>query len=122
MGFVIDKVALGQVSSMYFGFPCQSSSHQMLHTHLSSGAGKIGQAVTGVQSGPGLTTPKKIKSKTSSWTKIIFSTCYMRFEVLMAMNNNTTIFWDVTPWSVVEDYPYFGGTLHLRIQGLNFKL
>jgi hypothetical protein len=25
--FVMDKVALGQVSSEYFGFPCQSSFH-----------------------------------------------------------------------------------------------
>jgi hypothetical protein len=25
--FVVDKVALGQVFSEYFGFPCQSSFH-----------------------------------------------------------------------------------------------
>jgi hypothetical protein len=45
MGFVVDKVALGQVFSKYFDFPCQSSSHQLLHSHphLSSGAGTIGQ-------------------------------------------------------------------------------
>jgi hypothetical protein len=30
VGFVVEKVALGQVSSMYFGFPCQSSFHQFL--------------------------------------------------------------------------------------------
>jgi hypothetical protein len=37
-------VALGQVFSEYFGFPCQSSFHQLLHNHhLSSGAGAIGQ-------------------------------------------------------------------------------
>jgi hypothetical protein len=30
---VVDKVALGQVFSEYFGFPCQSSFHQLLHTH-----------------------------------------------------------------------------------------
>jgi hypothetical protein len=28
VGFVVDKVALGQVFSEYFGFPCQSSFHQ----------------------------------------------------------------------------------------------
>jgi hypothetical protein len=28
--FVVDKVALGQVFSKYFGFPCQSSFHQLL--------------------------------------------------------------------------------------------
>jgi hypothetical protein len=41
----MDNVALGQVFSEYFGFPCQSSFHQLLHNHhhLSSGAGTIGQ-------------------------------------------------------------------------------
>jgi hypothetical protein len=44
VGFVVDKLALGQVFSEYFGFPCQSSFHQLLHNHphLSSGAGTIG--------------------------------------------------------------------------------
>jgi hypothetical protein len=31
--FVVDKAALGQVFSEYFGFPCQSSFHQFLHHH-----------------------------------------------------------------------------------------
>jgi hypothetical protein len=37
--FVVDKVALGQVFSEYFGFPCQSSFHQLVHNqnHLPSG-------------------------------------------------------------------------------------
>jgi hypothetical protein len=45
VGFVVDKVALGQVFSEYFGFPRQSSFHQLLHNHhhLSSGAGTVGQ-------------------------------------------------------------------------------
>jgi hypothetical protein len=33
VGFVMDKVALVQVFSEYFGFPCQSSFHQILHPH-----------------------------------------------------------------------------------------
>jgi hypothetical protein len=33
VGFVVDKVALEQVFSEYFGFPCQSSFHQFLHNH-----------------------------------------------------------------------------------------
>jgi hypothetical protein len=33
VGFAVDKVALGQVFSKYFGFPCQSSFHQILHHH-----------------------------------------------------------------------------------------
>jgi hypothetical protein len=33
MGFVVDKAALGQVFSEYFGFPCQSPLHQFLYHH-----------------------------------------------------------------------------------------
>jgi hypothetical protein len=33
VGFVVDKVALVQVFSENFGFPCQSSFHQILHHH-----------------------------------------------------------------------------------------
>jgi hypothetical protein len=33
VGFVVDKLALGQVFSKYFGFPCQLSFHQILHPH-----------------------------------------------------------------------------------------
>jgi hypothetical protein len=43
--FVVDKVALGQVFSENFGFPCQFSFHQLLHNHphLSSAVCTIGQ-------------------------------------------------------------------------------
>jgi hypothetical protein len=43
VGFVVDKVALGQVFSEYFSFLCQLSFHQLLQTNLSSGAGTVGQ-------------------------------------------------------------------------------
>jgi hypothetical protein len=34
VGFVVDKVASGQVFSEYFGLPCQNRSfHQLLHAH-----------------------------------------------------------------------------------------
>jgi hypothetical protein len=32
VGFVVDRVALGQVFSDYFGFPCQSSFDQFFST------------------------------------------------------------------------------------------
>jgi hypothetical protein len=32
VGFVVDKAALGQIFSEYFGFPCQSF-HRFLHYH-----------------------------------------------------------------------------------------
>jgi hypothetical protein len=37
VGFVVDKVTLGQVFFEYFGFPCQSSFHQFLHHHNHQG-------------------------------------------------------------------------------------
>jgi hypothetical protein len=36
VGFVVDKAALGQVFSEYFGFLCQSF-HQFLHHHIIRG-------------------------------------------------------------------------------------
>jgi hypothetical protein len=59
VGFVGEKVALGKVSSKYFGFPCQFSFHRLLraHHHLSSGAGTIGQTVAVLSGGLSLTAP-----------------------------------------------------------------
>jgi hypothetical protein len=62
--FVADKVALGQVFSEYFGFPCQFSFHRLLHTHhLPSGAGAIVKMVADVPSGLSLTPPQETKNK-----------------------------------------------------------
>jgi hypothetical protein len=62
VGFVVDEVSLAQVFSEYFGFPCQFSFHQLLHTHhLSSGAGTIGQLVADIPSGLSLTPQQGIK-------------------------------------------------------------
>jgi hypothetical protein len=65
MGFVVDKVALGQVFSEYFGFPSQFSFHRLLHTHryLTSGAGTVGQLVADVLSGLSLTPLKETNKK-----------------------------------------------------------
>jgi hypothetical protein len=66
-GFVVDKVALGQVFFEYFSFPCQFSYHRLLHTHyLSSGAGTIGQLVADVPSGLSLTQLQDAKNATLS--------------------------------------------------------
>jgi hypothetical protein len=64
-GFVIDKVALGQFFSEYFGFPCQFSFHRLFYNHLrlSSGAGTAGQIVADVPSGLSLTPPQETKKK-----------------------------------------------------------
>jgi hypothetical protein len=63
VGFVVDKVALGQVFSEYFGFPCQFSFHRLLHIHLSSGAGTIGQLLADISSGLSLSPPQETKKK-----------------------------------------------------------
>jgi hypothetical protein len=55
-------VALGQVFSEYFDFPCQFSFHRLLHTHLLlSGAGTKGQLVADVPSGFSLTPSQETK-------------------------------------------------------------
>jgi hypothetical protein len=52
VGFVVDKVALGQVSFVYFGFSCQSF-HLLLHIHhhTSSRAGTAAQIAADVTRG-----------------------------------------------------------------------
>jgi hypothetical protein len=37
VGFVVDKVALGQVFFKYFGFPCHPFFHRFLHYHYHPG-------------------------------------------------------------------------------------
>jgi hypothetical protein len=63
VGFVVDKEALGQVFSKYFGFPYQFSFHRLLHTHHTpSGAGRIGQLVADVPNNRlSLTPPQETK-------------------------------------------------------------
>jgi hypothetical protein len=61
-GFVVGKVALGQVFSEDFGFSCQSFSfHRLLHNHhhISSWGGTIDQIVADVPSGLSLTSPQE---------------------------------------------------------------
>jgi hypothetical protein len=68
VGFVVDKVSLGQVFSEYFDFPCQSLFQQLLHNHphLSSGAGKIDQVQVAI---------KKNKNHKRRFPKILFLQC-----------------------------------------------
>jgi hypothetical protein len=73
VGFVVDKVALGQVFSEYFGFPCQFSFRRLLHIHhhLSSGARTIGQLVADVPSGLSLTPLQETKlTKLQTWSNL----------------------------------------------------
>jgi hypothetical protein len=65
VAFVVDKVPMGQVFSEYFGFPCQSSFHQILHHLNHPGQVTIGQSVAAVPSGSSWTPPptKRIKKR-----------------------------------------------------------
>jgi hypothetical protein len=61
---MVGKVALEQVFSEYFGFPCQFSSYLLLQTHhISFGAGTIGQLVAEEPSGLSLTPPQETKKE-----------------------------------------------------------
>jgi hypothetical protein len=63
VGFVVGIVALGQIFSENFGFPCQFAFHRLLHNHhhLSSWAGTIGQTVAAVPNGLKSHPKRKIK-------------------------------------------------------------
>jgi hypothetical protein len=64
VGFVVNKVALGQVFSEDFGFPCQSSFHQIIHHH-----NHLGHSVADVPGGRSLdSTPHYAKNFTVSRT------------------------------------------------------
>jgi hypothetical protein len=67
MGFVVDKVALGQVFSKYFSLPCRSSFHRWPHINqLLSGAGTIDQLETNI-----LTPPQETKNGVGSILEIL---------------------------------------------------
>jgi hypothetical protein len=65
VGFVADKMELGQVFSKCFGFPCQLSFHQLPHNdhNLSSRAGTTSQLVANILNGLSLTPPQEIIMK-----------------------------------------------------------
>jgi hypothetical protein len=68
VGFVVDKVALGQVFSECFGFPHQFSFHRLLHIqHLSTGASQL---VADVPNELSLTPPQETKKKNSYDTRL----------------------------------------------------
>jgi hypothetical protein len=61
VGFEVDKVALGQVFSEYFGFPCQSSFHQLLHNNPHHHLGLCNRPE--VAAVPGDVSPTPLKKK-----------------------------------------------------------
>jgi hypothetical protein len=70
VGFVVDKVALGQVFSEYLGFLCQSSFHQFLHHHNHPGLAQFAcwwQQCRVDPIGPDWTPPPTIPIKKKVW-------------------------------------------------------
>jgi hypothetical protein len=55
--FVMDKLALGQVFSENFGFPCQSTFQLLLHNHLHYQS-RLAQLARSGRSANSLTKPK----------------------------------------------------------------
>jgi hypothetical protein len=95
MGFVVDKVALRQVFSEHFGFPCQSSIHQIFHHHNHPGQATIGQSMASAPSGPIWTPPptKQIKKwalQPNQNTRILTTSqkiqAYDDFKIISAKN------------------------------------
>jgi hypothetical protein len=84
VGFVADEVALGQVFSEYFGFPCQFSFHRLfyIHHHLLSGTGKIGQLVVDVPSGLRLSRPQEEEEEEEDLTIVAGKAEYLEGPAL----------------------------------------
>jgi hypothetical protein len=87
--FVVEKVALQQVFSEYFCFPCQFAFHRLLHNHhhLSSGVGTVGQTVTAVPIVLDLT-PREKKSLQKSLRFAYWILCFMtQLRAIISLNN-----------------------------------
>jgi hypothetical protein len=74
---MVDKVALRQVFSEYFGFPSQFAFTLLLHTHLQPRADTIGPLVAGVPNGLSLTLPHELKTKSRAMRKTTLVSQYM---------------------------------------------
>jgi hypothetical protein len=72
VGFVVDKMSMGQVFSEYFGFPRQFLFHRLLHIHHHISY-IIDQLVADVPNGLSLTPRQETKEKLTSRGNINFS-------------------------------------------------
>jgi hypothetical protein len=87
VGFVVDKVAPGQVFSEYFGFPCQFSFHQLFHSHHHHPG--LEQLVVDVPSELSLTPPQETKKKTKNYIIKIHSSIISQISVITWMSIST---------------------------------
>jgi hypothetical protein len=74
VGFLVDKAALGQVFSEYFGFPCQSFHH---HNH--PGLALVAAVPSGPNWTPNPTTPIKKNYFRYDWPKMTKLRCSSRY-------------------------------------------
>jgi hypothetical protein len=92
----------GQVSFKNLRFPCQFSFHQMVHTHLSSGPGTVGQLVADVPPPPPQKTRTEMKTKRWHKHRICISmspSCdVVDIETTICLSPNTCTFFQRLPW------------------------
>jgi hypothetical protein len=86
VGFVVDKVAMGQVFSELLGFRCKSIFHQFFHNHhhLSSRAGS-GRST---KSFTPLIIIKKINAARTHKGVLLSLYIFILYEVYFYINNN----------------------------------
>jgi hypothetical protein len=85
MGFIVDKVALGHVSSEYFNF------HLMPHIHLPSGSGTIGQLVADTPSDLSLS-PRPTKTNKGWNVNHGYYNNHYKRDILLAKDENRILF------------------------------
>jgi hypothetical protein len=98
ISFVVETVSLGRVFSEYFGFPCQSSFHQILHYYNHPGQATIGQSVAAVPSGPSWT-PRPTKRIKTTGKYSEFRQHNKKVKFLLAYGNNKTNYLKRTIWN-----------------------
>jgi hypothetical protein len=83
MGFMMNKVALGQVFSEYFGIPCQFSFHYMLHfSRSSSGANIMDHECPGAQPSTTLrTTLLFVAEREMTRKNLAETTCFWDYSI-----------------------------------------
>jgi hypothetical protein len=120
--FVVDKVALGQVFSEYFGLPCQSSFHHLLQKSSSS-------IIWGLYNRPEVATVPRNLAGPGTWAvprdlvppPPIIKRNYVDFEVLAAVVMKISVFWDIILCSSLRNFHWTSSWRIILSRQLYFK-
>jgi hypothetical protein len=121
--FVVDKVALGQVFSEYFGFPCQSSFHQILHPHNHPGQVRLASGRRAKWTQFGLHPPPCVNLKKKHW----MVTLTMLVVLIHSQRDNNVAFFylmgftSVTLW-FISLYTVFVNLLNFEFLEVYLKI